>query len=69
MKIMVFHIAKGRYALPLTSVLRVLPVAALKALPGAPPYVRGLLDLHGEALPVIDVERLLFGSPGETAWA
>jgi chemotaxis-related protein WspB len=58
MKVMVFHIGKERYALPLTSVLRVLPVAALKALPGAPPYVRGLLDLHGEALPVIDLSAL-----------
>ena len=63
MKVMVFHIGKERYALPLTSVLRVLPVAALKALPGAPPYVRGLLDLHGEALPVIDLSSLVGAPP------
>jgi len=62
MKVMVFHIGKERYALPLASVLRALPVAALKALPGAPPYVRGLLDLHGEALPVIDLS-VLAGVP------
>jgi len=62
MNVMVFHIGKERYALPLASVLRVLPVAALKALPGAPPYVRGLLDLHGEALPVIDLSALA-GTP------
>jgi chemotaxis-related protein WspB len=43
-------------------VLKVLPVARLKALPGAPHYVPGLLDLHGEPVPVIDLSRLA-GSP------
>ena len=62
MKVLVFHIGHERYALPLARVERVLPVARLKALPGAPHYVPGLLDLHGEALPVIDVSRLA-GSP------
>jgi chemotaxis-related protein WspB len=62
MKVLVFHIGRERYALPLAVVLRVLPVARLKALPGAPHYVPGLLDLHGEAVPVIDLSRLA-GSP------
>jgi len=62
MKMMVFHIGRERFALPLASVVRVLPVARLKALPGAPDFVRGLLDLHGEALPVIDVSSLA-GTP------
>jgi chemotaxis-related protein WspB len=64
MKVMVFHIGRERYALPLTGILRVLPVARLKALPGAPHYVRGLLDLHGEPLPVIDVSDLA-GTPSD----
>jgi chemotaxis-related protein WspB len=63
MKTMVFHIGRERYALPLASVLRVLPVARLKALPGAPHFVPGLLDLHGEAIPVIDVSRLAGAPP------
>jgi chemotaxis-related protein WspB len=62
MKVLVFHIGRERYALPLAAVLRVLPVARLKALPGAPSYVPGLLDLHGEAVPVVDLSRLA-GSP------
>jgi len=62
MKVLVFHIGRERYALPLTAVLRVLPVARLKPLPGAPHYVPGLLDLHGEPVPVIDLSRLA-GSP------
>jgi len=62
MKTMVFHIGRERYALPLASVLRVLPVARLKALPGAPHFVPGLLDLRGEAIPVIDLSRMA-GTP------
>ena len=58
MKALVFHIGRERYALPLARVERVLPVARLKALPGAPHYVPGLLDLHGEPVPVIDLSRL-----------
>jgi chemotaxis-related protein WspB len=62
MKVLVFHIGRGRYALPLGAIDRVLPVARLSPLPGAPHFVPGLLDLHGEAIPVIDLSRLA-GSP------
>jgi chemotaxis-related protein WspB len=64
MNVLVFHIGPERYALPLASVARVLPAARLKALPGAPDYVAGLLDLHGEPVPVIDLSRLA-GCPAE----
>jgi chemotaxis-related protein WspB len=64
MKVLAFHIGRGRYALPLGAVTRVLPVARLAPLPGAPHFVPGLLDLHGEAIPVIDLSRLA-GSPPE----
>jgi len=64
MKVLVFHIGPERYALPLSAVARVLPAARLKALPGAPDYVAGLLDLHGEPVPVIDLSRLA-GCPSE----
>lgn len=64
MNVLVFHIGPERYALPLAAVLRVLPAARLKALPGAPGYVGGLLDLHGEPVPVIDLSRLA-GCPAD----
>lgn len=62
MKAMMFHIGRERYALPLVAVRQVLPAARLTGLPGAPDYVPGLLDLHGEPVPVIDLSRLA-GSP------
>jgi chemotaxis-related protein WspB len=58
MKVLVFHIGRERYALPLAGVERVLPVARLTPLPGAPPYVPGLLDLHGAPVPVVDLSKL-----------
>jgi chemotaxis-related protein WspB len=58
MKVMVFHIGRERYGLPLASVSRVVPVAQLTALPHAPNYIPGLLDLHGEPVPVVDLSRL-----------
>ena len=66
MRVMVFHIDQDRYALPLAAVLRALPLARLKALPGAPVWVPGLLDLHGQAIPVIDLSALA-GKPPATA--
>jgi chemotaxis-related protein WspB len=58
MKVMVFHIGCERYGLPLSSVSRVVPVAQLTRLPHAPQYIPGLLDLHGEPVPVVDLSRL-----------
>lgn len=58
MKVLVFHIGADRYGLALAQVAKVLPAAALKSVPLAPSYVAGLLDLHGQPVPVIDIARL-----------
>jgi chemotaxis-related protein WspB len=58
MKALVFHIGADRYALPLKAVERVLPAMELKQLPQAPAFVAGIMDLHGQAVPVIDLTRL-----------
>lgn len=67
MKVLVFLIGSDRYGLPLRAVGRVLPVLALKAVPGAPDFVAGLMDLHGAPVPVIDVTRLA-GLPVPALW-
>jgi chemotaxis-related protein WspB len=58
MKVMVFHIGRECYGLPLAAVSRVVPVAQLTQLPHAPHYIPGLLDLHGQPVPVVDLSRL-----------
>lgn len=66
MKVLLFHIGRDRYGLPLASIVRVLPLLELKQLPLTPDYVAGLMDLHGTPVPVIDLSRLA-GLPAAAA--
>jgi chemotaxis signal transduction protein len=43
-----------RYGLPLTAVERVLPMASVVAVPGSGDGLLGMLNLHGNILPVAD---------------
>jgi chemotaxis-related protein WspB len=67
MKVLVFSIGPDRYGLPLRAIRRVLPVLELKQIPLAPRFVAGLMDLHGEPVPVIDLSRLAGVDP-EQVW-
>jgi chemotaxis-related protein WspB len=58
MKVLVFSIGPQRYGLRLGAVSRVLPAVALQHIALAPCFVAGLMDLHGEPVPVIDLSRL-----------
>ncbi|OHV95568.1 chemotaxis protein [Janthinobacterium lividum] len=66
MKVLLFHIGRDRYGLPLAGIVRVLPLLELKQLPLTPDYVAGLMDLHGVPVPVIDLSRLA-GLPAAAA--
>lgn len=63
MKVLVFHIGPDRYGLPLAAIRSVMPLMALKAMPGAPDAVAGLMNLHGTGIPVLDVSRIAGGDP------
>lgn len=63
MKVLVFHIGADRYGLPLRQVRRVLPLLELKDIPLAPASVAGLMNLHGDPVPVIDLARISGGAP------
>lgn len=65
MKVLAFQIGPDRYGLPLAAISRVLPVVSLKQMPLAPAFVAGLMDLHGEPVPVIDLSRLAGLVPDE----
>jgi chemotaxis-related protein WspB len=58
MKLLIFHIGPDRYGLPLRQIRRVLPLMELKQVPLAPNAVAGLMNLHGQPVPVIDLARL-----------
>lgn len=56
-----FSLGPDRYLLPVERILAVLPLPALKALPGAPEGVAGVLDYRGAPTPVVDLSRLALG--------
>lgn len=58
-----FGLAGESYAIEPCHVREVLPLATLVALPGVPDVVRGVANVRGEILSVIDLRRL-FGLPG-----
>lgn len=57
LSLVVFVIDAQWYALPLAAVERVLPMVAVAPLPQAPPIALGMINLHGVALPVLDMGR------------
>jgi purine-binding chemotaxis protein CheW len=58
----VFGLDRGRYALPLRAVDRVVRAAYVTPLPHAPSVVLGALDIEGRVLPVFSLRRR-FGLP------
>jgi chemotaxis-related protein WspB len=63
MLLVVFQAGAERFGLEVTCVREVLPLPALRPLPGAPEYVAGVFDYHGALVPAIDLSQLLAGRP------
>lgn len=55
LRLVVFGIEGQRYALRLDTVERVLPMAAVSPLPKAPSVALGVINLHGQVVPVLDI--------------
>jgi purine-binding chemotaxis protein CheW len=56
-QLVVFRLGDSRYALPLQTVERVVPVVEITPLPKAPPIVLGAVNLGGRILPVLDIRK------------
>ena len=61
---LVFQAAGSHYALEASQARAIVPCAALRPCPGAPPWIAGLLNYHGCPAPVIDFSRLLGAAAG-----
>ena len=57
-----FTIEEQCYALPLTAVKKVIRAVELTCLPDSPPILKGLLNMRGEIIPVLNI-RSRFGLP------
>ena len=57
-----FFIGDTMYGLPLTNVVEIIDVYPITSVPGTPAYVKGVINLRGSILPLVDI-RLKFGQP------
>jgi len=57
--VIVLGIGKERYGIDLSDVAEVLPPVHVTPVPGAAPVFAGVINVHGEIRPVIDLRRLL----------
>jgi purine-binding chemotaxis protein CheW len=55
---LIFDLSNQACALPLSAVRRILPMALLSTPPSPPPFLEGILNWKGEAIPVIRASRL-----------
>ncbi|HVY13846.1 MAG TPA: chemotaxis protein CheW [Rhodopila sp.] len=63
MLFLVFRLDNDRYAIDARAIIEILPLVRLAHVPHAPAGVAGLLNLHGQPVPVIDLALLLLGRP------
>ncbi|MPW22461.1 chemotaxis protein CheW [Paraburkholderia sp. CNPSo 3157] len=63
MLFLLFELDRDRYALNAADVVEVQALTAAKAIPGAPAWVAGVIERHGEPVPVIDLAQLALGRP------
>jgi purine-binding chemotaxis protein CheW len=59
-KYLTFVVANEEYGLPVLKVREIIEMMDITAVPQVPPYVKGVLNLRGKVIPVIDL-RLKFG--------
>lgn len=57
--LVVFTLHEQRYALRLPAVTRIVRVAEITVLPGAPDIVLGVVNLQGQIIPVVDLRKRL----------
>jgi purine-binding chemotaxis protein CheW len=57
--LVLFDVADRRFALDLRRVDRIIPMVEITPLPDAPRVAAGIINLHGEILPVLDVRQRL----------
>jgi purine-binding chemotaxis protein CheW len=62
LSLLTFKVVEQSYGLPVTTVVRIIEMVTITHLPNAPTIIRGIINLHGKAVPVMDL-RQRFGLP------
>ncbi|MBD3177378.1 MAG: chemotaxis protein CheW [Armatimonadia bacterium] len=64
-QVVVFRVAEEEFAVGIDSVREIIPMTEITSIPRAPAFVRGILDLRGMVIPIIDLrERFDLGEAG-----
>lgn len=58
-QVVCFELADRSFGFELADVSEILPIVAITPVPGAPPWLPGVIDLRGHTLPVIDLRTRL----------
>lgn len=61
--LLVFKIDDQLYGLPVISVVRIIEMVTITPLPGAPEVIKGIINLHGKTVPVMDLRHRLNRPP------
>lgn len=61
-KYLTFQLAREEFAIQVLKVREIMGIQAVTAVPQTPPYVKGVINLRGKVVPVVDL-RLKFGLP------
>lgn len=56
-RILLFTLDGQRYGVPLAAVERVVRVVEITPLPGGPEFIRGVINVQGRVMPVLDLRR------------
>lgn len=65
-RVLVFALAGRTRCTPIEDVREIVPIAAVTRLPGAPRHVRGLINLRGNLVTVMDASMCLYGVPADS---
>ncbi|MDP4114597.1 MAG: chemotaxis protein CheW [Bacteroidota bacterium] len=57
--LLIFEIGNKHYAVHLEDVVKVFHAVAVCPLPGAPDVVSGIINMHGDIIPVLDIRKRL----------
>ncbi len=60
LNLLTFTVAGQLYGIPVAKIIRIIEMVTITPLPDAPPNIQGIINLHGQAVPVMDL-RLRFG--------
>ncbi len=55
--LLTFEVAGQSYGVPVTNVVRIIEMVTITGLPNAPDVIQGIINLHGKAVPIMDLRR------------